>query len=161
GFRAHALGAVGCDRREPAGRVGGLRPAGRDAHALLRGGHAAALVQRRGPPRPRRPLARGDGKSGPDRRGKGRAAERAPDAHARHLRRAGGMGARTVVLRARPAGPDRAAAERSGLDRGMSARLDFFYSFRSPYSYLAAPRAFELPDRFEVNLAFRGVIPMA
>jgi 2-hydroxychromene-2-carboxylate isomerase len=43
----------------------------------------------------------------------------------------------------------------------MSARLDFFYSFRSPYSYLAAPRAFELPDRFEVELAFRGVIPMA
>jgi 2-hydroxychromene-2-carboxylate isomerase len=43
----------------------------------------------------------------------------------------------------------------------VSARLDFFYSFRSPYSYLAAPRAFELPDRFEVDLAFRGVIPMA
>lgn len=43
----------------------------------------------------------------------------------------------------------------------MSARLDFFYSFRSPYSYLAAPRAFELPDRFEVDLVFRGVIPMA
>jgi 2-hydroxychromene-2-carboxylate isomerase len=43
----------------------------------------------------------------------------------------------------------------------MSARLDFFYSFRSPYSYLAAPRAFELPDRFEVDLMFRGVIPMA
>jgi 2-hydroxychromene-2-carboxylate isomerase len=43
----------------------------------------------------------------------------------------------------------------------VSARLDFFYSFRSPYSYLAAPRAFELPDRFDVSLTFRGVIPMA
>ena len=43
----------------------------------------------------------------------------------------------------------------------MSARLDFFYSFRSPYSYLAAPRAFALPERFEVDLMFRGVIPMA
>ena len=43
----------------------------------------------------------------------------------------------------------------------MSARLDFFYSFRSPYSYLAAPRAFALPERFEVDLVFRGVIPMA
>jgi 2-hydroxychromene-2-carboxylate isomerase len=43
----------------------------------------------------------------------------------------------------------------------VSARLDFFYSFRSPYSYLAAPRAFELPDRFDVSLVFRGVIPMA
>ena len=43
----------------------------------------------------------------------------------------------------------------------MSARLDFFYSFRSPYSYLAAPRAFALPERFDVDLVFRGVIPMA
>jgi 2-hydroxychromene-2-carboxylate isomerase len=43
----------------------------------------------------------------------------------------------------------------------VSARLDFFYSFRSPYSYLSAPRAFALPERFDVSLAFRGVIPMA
>ena len=43
----------------------------------------------------------------------------------------------------------------------MTARLDFFYSFRSPYSYLAAPRAFALPERYDVDLAFRGVIPMA
>jgi 2-hydroxychromene-2-carboxylate isomerase len=42
-----------------------------------------------------------------------------------------------------------------------AARLDFFFSFRSPYSYLAAPRAFALPDRFDVDVAFRGVIPMA
>ena len=41
------------------------------------------------------------------------------------------------------------------------ARLDFFFSFRSPYSYLAAPRAFALPERFAVEVAFRGVIPMA
>jgi 2-hydroxychromene-2-carboxylate isomerase len=41
------------------------------------------------------------------------------------------------------------------------ARLDFFFSFRSPYSYLAAPRAFALPVRFDVDLLFRGVIPMA
>jgi 2-hydroxychromene-2-carboxylate isomerase len=43
----------------------------------------------------------------------------------------------------------------------MTARLDFFFSFRSPYSYLAAPRAFALPMRFDVDLLFRGVIPMA
>ena len=43
----------------------------------------------------------------------------------------------------------------------MSEQLDYFYSFRSPYSYLSAPRAFALPDRFEVELRFRGVIPMA
>jgi 2-hydroxychromene-2-carboxylate isomerase len=40
-------------------------------------------------------------------------------------------------------------------------RVDFFFSFRSPYSYLAAPRAFALPDRFAIDLVFRGVIPMA
>jgi 2-hydroxychromene-2-carboxylate isomerase len=39
--------------------------------------------------------------------------------------------------------------------------LDFFFSFRSPYSYLAAPRAFALPERFDVEVAFHGVIPMA
>ena len=44
----------------------------------------------------------------------------------------------------------------------MSAqRLDFFFSFRSPYSYLAGPRAFALPERYAVDLVFRGVIPMA
>lgn len=41
------------------------------------------------------------------------------------------------------------------------ARVDFFFSFRSPYSYLAAPRAFALPARFDIDLVFRGVIPMA
>jgi 2-hydroxychromene-2-carboxylate isomerase len=43
----------------------------------------------------------------------------------------------------------------------MTARLEFFFSFRSPYSYLAAPRAFALPDRFDIELVFRGMIPMA
>jgi 2-hydroxychromene-2-carboxylate isomerase len=41
-----------------------------------------------------------------------------------------------------------------------SERVDFFFSFRSPYSYLAGPRAFALPERFDIELAFRGVIPM-
>ena len=43
---------------------------------------------------------------------------------------------------------------------GPGERLDFFYSFRSPYSYLSAPRAFMLGMRFDVSLRFRGVIPM-
>lgn len=44
----------------------------------------------------------------------------------------------------------------------MSAqRVDFFFSFRSPYSYLAGPRAFALTERFDIELVFRGVIPMA
>jgi 2-hydroxychromene-2-carboxylate isomerase len=40
-------------------------------------------------------------------------------------------------------------------------RVDFFFSFRSPYSYLAAPRAFALADRYDIDFAFRGVMPMA
>lgn len=43
----------------------------------------------------------------------------------------------------------------------MSKRVQFFFSFRSPYSYLAGPRGFALPDRFDVELEYRGVIPMA
>ncbi|MTD44660.1 hypothetical protein GKE82_10255 [Conexibacter sp. W3-3-2] len=37
----------------------------------------------------------------------------------------------------------------------------FFFSFRSPYSYLAAPRAFELARRHDVEIDVRGVLPMA
>ena len=40
------------------------------------------------------------------------------------------------------------------------SRVDFFFSFRSPYSYLAGPRVFALADR-GVGVCFRGVIPMA
>ncbi len=43
----------------------------------------------------------------------------------------------------------------------MTVPIDFFFSFRSPYSYLAGPRAFALPERYDVEIAFRGVIPMA
>lgn len=43
----------------------------------------------------------------------------------------------------------------------MAEPLDYFYSFRSPYSYLSAPRVFALPERFEVEIEFHGVIPMA
>jgi 2-hydroxychromene-2-carboxylate isomerase len=45
---------------------------------------------------------------------------------------------------------------------GMTAKtIDFFFSFRSPYSYLAAPRVFALPERYDVEVLFHGVIPMA
>jgi 2-hydroxychromene-2-carboxylate isomerase len=43
----------------------------------------------------------------------------------------------------------------------MTQRVDFFFSFRSPYSYLAAPRAFALADTHDVDVVFHGVIPMA
>ena len=41
-----------------------------------------------------------------------------------------------------------------------AVRVDYFYSFRSPYSYLSAPRGFALADAFEIDLRFRGVLPM-
>jgi 2-hydroxychromene-2-carboxylate isomerase len=40
-------------------------------------------------------------------------------------------------------------------------QVEFFFSFRSPYSYLAAPRAFALPERYAIELLYRGVRPMA
>ncbi len=39
--------------------------------------------------------------------------------------------------------------------------VEYFFSFRSPYSYLSAPRAFALPQRYRIELVFRGVRPMA
>ncbi|MBT8491989.1 MAG: DsbA family protein, partial [Deltaproteobacteria bacterium] len=38
--------------------------------------------------------------------------------------------------------------------------VELFFSFRSPYSYLAAPRVFRLAERFRVGVRFRGVLPM-
>jgi 2-hydroxychromene-2-carboxylate isomerase len=43
----------------------------------------------------------------------------------------------------------------------MTRRLDYFFSFRSPYSYLSGPRAFALADKYDVDVVFRGVVPMA
>jgi 2-hydroxychromene-2-carboxylate isomerase len=40
-------------------------------------------------------------------------------------------------------------------------QVDFYFSFRSPYSYLAAPRAFALADDYEAEVRYRGVVPMA
>jgi 2-hydroxychromene-2-carboxylate isomerase len=39
-------------------------------------------------------------------------------------------------------------------------RIDWYYSFRSPYSYLSGARGFQLADDYEIDLHFRGVIPM-
>lgn len=40
-------------------------------------------------------------------------------------------------------------------------QVEYFFSFRSPYSYLSAPRAFALPRTHGVELVWRGVRPMA
>lgn len=43
----------------------------------------------------------------------------------------------------------------------MPATVDLFWSFRSPYSYLATPEALRLPERFDIELRFRPVLPLA
>ena len=43
----------------------------------------------------------------------------------------------------------------------MDAAVDLFWSFRSPYSYLAVPGAIRLEKDFRVKLRFRPVLPLA
>ena len=43
----------------------------------------------------------------------------------------------------------------------MSATVNLFYSFRSPYSYLATPEALTLEQDFAVRVALRPVFPLA
>lgn len=43
----------------------------------------------------------------------------------------------------------------------MAAAVDLFWSFRSPYSYLAVPGAIRLEKDFEVEVRFRPVLPLA
>jgi len=43
----------------------------------------------------------------------------------------------------------------------MSATIDLFWSFRSPYSYLAMPGACKLEHDFDVELRLRPVLPLA
>lgn len=43
----------------------------------------------------------------------------------------------------------------------MPASVDLFWSFRSPYSYLAMPGALALEKDFNIKLRFRPVLPLA
>ena len=43
----------------------------------------------------------------------------------------------------------------------MATPVDLFWSFRSPYSYLATPGARKLEQDFEVEVRFRPVLPLA
>jgi 2-hydroxychromene-2-carboxylate isomerase len=43
----------------------------------------------------------------------------------------------------------------------MTAHIDLFWSFRSPYSYLAMPGACRLEADFDVELRLRPVLPLA
>ena len=43
----------------------------------------------------------------------------------------------------------------------MSATIDLFWSFRSPYSYLAMPATLQIEQEFAVEVRFRPVLPLA
>ena len=43
----------------------------------------------------------------------------------------------------------------------MSASIDVYFSFRSPYSYLAAPQLLKLAADFDVTVSLRPVLPLA
>jgi 2-hydroxychromene-2-carboxylate isomerase len=43
----------------------------------------------------------------------------------------------------------------------MSLEVDLFYSFRSPYSYLATPRLHDLARDYDVDINVRMVLPLA
>ena len=43
----------------------------------------------------------------------------------------------------------------------MSLSVDVFWSFRSPYSYLATPRLLEIRDEYDLAINFRPVRPLA
>lgn len=43
----------------------------------------------------------------------------------------------------------------------MAEQLDLYWSFRSPYSYLAMPDILRLREEFEVDINFRVVLPIA
>lgn len=43
----------------------------------------------------------------------------------------------------------------------MTEHIDVFWSFRSPYSYLATPDLLSLRDDFNVDIRFRPVLPIA
>lgn len=44
--------------------------------------------------------------------------------------------------------------------RALHLPLEVYFSFRSPYSYLALPRVLALADHYGLNLRFRPVLPM-
>src|SRR5258708_20313096 len=43
----------------------------------------------------------------------------------------------------------------------MSLQVDLFWSFRSPYSYLAAPRVVAIEAEYDVEFHVRPVYPLA
>jgi 2-hydroxychromene-2-carboxylate isomerase len=69
------------------------------------------------------------------------------------------VGASAPLVTMRPES-SRPVPERLPTDDDGNIVLEMFYSFRSPYSYLALERALELTDHYPVALEIRPVLPM-
>lgn len=67
-------------------------------------------------------------------------------------------GASVGVLQRRPAAAGTPAPRRDASDEPLD--VDFYCTFRSPYAYLAAPRAFALEDRYPVRIRPKLMLPM-
>ena len=46
-------------------------------------------------------------------------------------------------------------------ERAMPLSIDVFWSFRSPYSYLATPRLVRFAAEYELDVKIRVVLPIA
>jgi 2-hydroxychromene-2-carboxylate isomerase len=55
--------------------------------------------------------------------------------------------------------PERSAS--SGEDNSMTLQADLFFSFRSPYSYLAIGRYRAMAEEYDLAIALRTVLPIA
>ncbi len=43
----------------------------------------------------------------------------------------------------------------------MTAQIDYYFSFRSPYSYLSTPGALEVARKYDVDIHLKPVLPLA
>jgi len=50
--------------------------------------------------------------------------------------------------------------EKSLILKSNSKRLDFYFSFRSPYSYISLARVFALEEKYNIELNIKPVLPM-
>ena len=50
--------------------------------------------------------------------------------------------------------------EKSLILKSESKRLDFYFSFRSPYSYISLERIFNLEKKYDIELNVKPVLPM-
>lgn len=59
-----------------------------------------------------------------------------------------------------PYGRAKRALLKAPAEQAQGSRLELFFSFRSPYSYLALARSYALADHYDLDLTIRPVLPM-